>query len=69
MTMPRGPHLVWFGELGRPWAAKYPDLYYGNDGKRPGNVLAEHSLTTDEAELSLDALIERYPAPAIKEAP
>jgi hypothetical protein len=39
------------------------------NGKRPENVLAEHPLTADEAELPLDALIERYPAPEIKVAP
>jgi hypothetical protein len=47
----------------------YPDLYYGTNDKRPENVLAEHSLTTEEAELPLQSLIERYPAPEIKEAP
>jgi hypothetical protein len=69
MTKPRGPHLVWFRDLGRPWAAMYPDLYYGTNDKRPENVLAEHSLTAEEAELPLNALIERFPAPEIKEAP
>jgi hypothetical protein len=70
MTKSAGPCLVWFKDhRGHPSAAKYRELYYGMNGKRPENVLAEHSLTAVEAELSLDALIQRYPAPEIKEAP